>query len=119
MGLQWSKMRIVKNNTLLLLTANIPESTEIGYTKDDYWNLYRDNKDELKTFGFGVSKDAKTKLWNITYFQDVSGETFTKTEVGMPLWEYQFNQKISKWEKKLQAMQEAKLQKVEVDEEDD
>lgn len=105
MGLTWAKPIKIKNNTLILVKARIPEKDKPG--NDEIWALYRSKKNELKADGFSVTKDKYYGKWYATYFHGVGPTSFQKDENGKDLWEMDFRRKVAKWKNIVQNVQSA------------
>lgn len=104
MGLEWSAPKKVKQNTLILVKAKIPEKGQP--MNNEIWTLYRSRKAALKTDGFGVGKDTYAGgLWDVTYFHEIGPNTYEKNNQGKYLWEVDFNKKVAKYTAVIQNLQ--------------
>lgn len=93
MGLTFSSPKILKNNTLLLITAKFPEENKINEILWDIWKL---KKNEIKQDGFNVKYDIKLKKWDINYWHHITDDTYKKINKKY-LWEIEFEERYNKW----------------------
>src|ERR1700753_2563991 len=101
MGLKWSKARSVKDNTLLVLNAPMPENK---VQKDNLFTLWKSAqlKEQIKADGFRLTKDNyRTNEWQVAYWHEVNDQSHVKTTNGIPTWQADFNRKCTKWEQKI------------------
>lgn len=106
MGLKWSKPKTVKNDTLVVVSADFPENKNV--TKD-LWDLWKLKKFELKKDGFGTNKSPITKQFQIVYYHNVNPDvSFEKTTDGKVYWQVEFKNKVKKWATKFEEIQNFK-----------
>lgn len=105
MGLKWSAPKSVKNDTLLVVNAALPENKA---QKDELFNLWKFKKEGLKADGFQLGKNKfKDYRWEITYFHTITDTSREKTKAGVSVWKADFDRKCKKWQDVMDRVREA------------
>jgi hypothetical protein len=107
MGLQWGKPYKVKEDTLLVLNAPLPAAKN---ESEEFWNLWKQYKDQIKKDGFSISKDKYTGAWKAAYFHTVNDDTYEKTTDNKDMWRVDFEKKCAKWGQVIRKFREAAAQ---------
>jgi len=108
MGLSWTKPQKVKDNTLILTKARIPEKGQGA--SEEIWTIWRTKKEEVKKDGFGLSKDKYYGgAWYVTYFHEIDSESLKKPEGGggKMSWRIEFDEKVDKYKKIVENLSSA------------
>jgi len=105
MGLTWSKVRSVKDGTLLVTNASFPAEKA---KCDELWNVWKEYKDKIKKDGFSPQKYKD--VWQVAYFHNVNSDTYEKSEEGEHLWKLEFQRKCKKWGDVIAKRREASAQ---------
>lgn len=71
MGLEWSTPRPVSEHTSILIWSHMPKN---AINRAKLWNLWREDKQDLKEDGFNVRK--YNNVWSISYFHTVCTNTY-------------------------------------------
>lgn len=108
MGLKWSAPKMVKKNTLLVLDTPFPTDN----SKDQFWNMWKVQKTQIRADGFGMAKDKGS--WKINYFHTITDDSLQRATNGKFIWQIEFEQKIKKWADNLNKVTEMMKQKVDI-----
>jgi hypothetical protein len=106
MGLQWSKEKKLKENTLLVVNANMPPAKSAE--SEELWNLFRVHKEKIKQDGFSMKLNTYkgNNNWQVNYWHTIDANSFEKNDEGKCLWQVEFERKCAKWKKMLIKLRE-------------
>lgn len=97
MGLEWSTPRPVSEHSSIMICSNMPKN---AINRAKLWNLWREDKQELKEDGFTIRK--YNNLWSISYFHTVCANTYNNvfsnaTNKLEPKYLIDFKNKYNMW----------------------
>ena len=106
MGLQWSKEKKLKENTLLVVNANMPPAKSAE--SEELWNLFRVHKEKIKQDGFSMKLNnyKGNNNWQVNYWHTIDANSFERNDEGKCLWQVEFDKKCGKWKKMLIKLRE-------------
>lgn len=91
MGLTWSSGKLVKNETMIVKQAVIPQNKEVSGPIWDLWNKY---KEEIRKDNFSIKK--YDGIWRVSYFHDITENSMQVVD-GTRKWEKEFEEKLEKY----------------------
>ena len=100
MGLSWSDPKLVKDDTLLLLTAPINRQNE-----SIIWfiNSQERGKSFCKDRGFSLGKKGK-KYWELCYWHEIRPDSLDKAD-DIPNWKLEFLHNLGEVLAKVEELQ--------------
>ena len=99
MGIEWSAYKKVKENTLMICTAELTKEN-----KEEIFLIYNMGKINPKikkaygADGFAIRKDQWSKKWILNWWNKLDDETFDEDEdLEIPNWEAKRVRLVDKW----------------------